>query len=124
MVVLKRDPQHSLTEYPADGCENFQCVVRKNGLLKDDKLDEDGVNKFLDEIEQENPKDKSVTDKVRSECLDEKYEAYPPEDACPVLKFYICTYINIYLECNSWKKDETCSKMAQQANQCRLALEN
>ncbi|XP_050361765.1 uncharacterized protein LOC126781042 isoform X2 [Nymphalis io] len=104
-------------------CEDFQCILRKYGLLKSDKIDEDGANKFLDEIEREYPKDKSVVDKVRNECLDGKYEAYPPEDVCPVMRFFICTYINIYLECSSWKKTETCSKMAEQAQKCKLALE-
>ncbi|CAH2104262.1 unnamed protein product [Euphydryas editha] len=88
------------------------------------EVDEDGAKKFFDKVEKTIPNEKAVIDRVRNECLNGKYEIYPPEDVCPAIKFYICIYVNVIMGCSSWKKDETCSKMAEDAEKCRSSFKN
>ncbi|XP_069358094.1 uncharacterized protein [Maniola hyperantus] len=104
-------------------CEDFQCILNKTGMLKDGKIDEDGATKFFNKVEKDHPKEKSMIERVRRECLDGKYDNYPPEDGCSAVKFYVCSYINTFVECDSWKEVDICIKMAENAKKCKKALE-
>ncbi|XP_034824574.1 uncharacterized protein [Maniola hyperantus] len=113
---LKKDSEEWL-------CEDFQCILNKTGMLKDGKIDEDGATKFFNKVEKDHPKEKSMIERVRRECLDGKYDNYPPEDGCSAVKFYVCSYINTFVECDSWKEVDICIKMAENAKKCKKALE-
>ncbi|CAH2231791.1 general odorant-binding protein 68-like [Pararge aegeria] len=104
-------------------CEDFQCILKKSGVMQGDTIDEDGAKKFYDTLEKDYPKEKSLIERARRECLDDKYQSYPPEDSCPAVKFYICNYINAYLECDSWKKLDVCTEMAENAKKCKKTLD-
>ncbi|XP_045763709.1 uncharacterized protein LOC123866289 isoform X2 [Maniola jurtina] len=104
-------------------CEDFQCILNKTGMIKDGKIDEDGAMKFYDKLEKDYPKEKSIIERVRRGCLDGKYNNYPPEDGCSAVRFYVCSYINTFVECDSWKKLDVCTEMAENAKKCKKALE-
>ncbi|XP_023949994.2 uncharacterized protein LOC112054437 [Bicyclus anynana] len=120
---LNKDYDECLTSDSEEWmCEDFQCILKKTGIMKDDAIDEEGAKKFYDKLEKDYPKEKSFIERLRKECLNGKYATYPPEDSCPAVKFYVCTYINSFLGCDSWKKLDVCQEMAENAKKCKKAL--
>ncbi|XP_063529474.1 uncharacterized protein LOC134740787 [Cydia strobilella] len=104
-------------------CENAKCVLRKSDLLSGDTLDEKKTRDLLEKIKQKRPESKAMIDRVRTECLEGKYEDYPPKEACPLIRFQICSYINALVECDKWKQDDTCKKFSDHAKTCKSVLD-
>uniref|UniRef100_A0A0K8TUU6 Odorant Binding Protein n=1 Tax=Epiphyas postvittana TaxID=65032 RepID=A0A0K8TUU6_EPIPO len=105
-------------------CENAKCVLEKAGILNGDTIDEKKAAAALEKHKKEYPANKAMFDRVQAQCMDGKYEEYPPKEACPLIKLQICSYIQSVVECQSWKQSDTCKKMSDHAKTCKTVLDN
>ncbi|XP_072937348.1 uncharacterized protein [Epargyreus clarus] len=102
-------------------CADFECFLNKQGIMDGSKIIDDKAKSFLDGIAKEYPKEKNIIEVLKDECLDGQYDQYPPEDGCIALKFYVCIYTNVMVECNSWKDTKVCKEAADFAKKCKEA---
>ncbi|KPJ07563.1 hypothetical protein RR48_05053 [Papilio machaon] len=109
-------------------CDYFKCLADENGLLDDDKINDEKVKELLNQWEKENPSEKATINKVRRNCSGGKFmellaDSSVSDDVCEPLNFYLCVYINIIFECSSWKQDSQCTKMKEYTQTCKKFLD-
>ncbi|CAK1602774.1 unnamed protein product [Parnassius mnemosyne] len=90
-------------------------------VLTDDEIDDDKVNKLLDQWEKDYPKEKPMVIRARKECLDGKYREYISKHDCIESKLYDCVFVNVLVDCQSWREDAECAEVKEHAQKCKDA---
>ncbi|CAG4997636.1 unnamed protein product [Parnassius apollo] len=100
-------------------CDFYKCVVAEQNVLTDDEIDEGKLKEFFDQWEKDYPKEKAMTLRARTGCLNGKYLEYINKDNCLEARLYFCMYINSFMECQSWKESDRCTKVKEHAQKCK-----
>ncbi|CAG9566575.1 unnamed protein product [Danaus chrysippus] len=103
-------------------CETIKCYYKHDGVWKDDGIDDDAVKTKLQKSDSKNPPAQKAAERIMKYCLNGKYMKYGTDDDCPSVKYFLCSYINTVVECDSWNKNETCAKHSENASKCKASL--
>ncbi|OWR48375.1 uncharacterized protein LOC116779700 [Danaus plexippus] len=123
-VEYEEDFSDCPTDFSTDEgkCDTIKCYYKHDGVWKDDDIDDEAVKTKLQSIDSKNPPAQRAAERILKHCLNGKYMKYGTDDACPAMKYFLCSYINTVVECDSWNKTETCAKHSEYASKCKVSL--
>lgn len=75
-------------------CDTIKCYYKHDGVWKDDDIDDEAVKTKLQSIDSKNPPAQRAAERILKHCLNGKYMKYGKDDACPAMKYFLCSYIN------------------------------
>ncbi|VVC99111.1 unnamed protein product [Leptidea sinapis] len=105
-------------------CEDVTCILEQAEVIKNNIVDEEAAKELFENLAQEYPQEK-VLEKMDDLCLNGKYMEYFFEeqfDDCPAMNLFTCVFVNVLIECSSWKDSPQCASIAEQGKQCKMYL--